>query len=171
MITSTVLRPVDPAHFRAVMRHLPTGVVAICATDPVTGTPSGLVVGSFQSLSLEPALVTFSVTHTSTSWPKISRAQQFSVNLLAEDQQSVCGALSSKSEDKFASINWHESSYGSPHITGSLGWIDCRVEQEIVAGDHLIVIAAVQEMTASDGGDPLVFHGGQLGGFRQRLAA
>ncbi|MET3164800.1 UNVERIFIED_ORG: flavin reductase (DIM6/NTAB) family NADH-FMN oxidoreductase RutF [Arthrobacter sp. UYEF10] len=170
MNASTALRPIDPAHFRAVMRHLPTGVAAVCAIDPDTSAPSGLIVGSFQSLSLEPALVTFSVTHTSTSWPKVARAGQFSVNLLAEGQQPVCAALSSRGEDKFGSLNWYESGYGTPHIQGSLGWIDCRVEQEIVAGDHLIIIAAVLEMTASDG-KPLVFHGGRLGGFRESQAA
>src|SRR5213595_1103116 len=77
-------RPIASDHYRAVMRHLPTGVAAICSTDPVTGKQNGMIVGTFASLSMEPALVTFSVTHTSTSWPKIAEAERFSVSLLAE---------------------------------------------------------------------------------------
>lgn len=101
MSPTPVLQSIDPIRFRAVMRHLPTGVAAICSTDPETGAPCGLIVGTFASLSLEPELATFSVARTSTSWSKVSGTGRFSVNLLADGQQSVCKALSRKEGDKF----------------------------------------------------------------------
>lgn len=170
MSLATLTPTVQPDHYRSVMRHFPTGVAALCATDPETGKPCGLIVGTFQALSLEPALVTFSVARTSTSWPKISRSGVFSVNLLADGQQHICKALSSKADDKFASIEWDQSTYGNPHIAGSLGWIDCSIHQELDGGDHVLIVAKVLEMTAADG-EPLVFHGGRLGGFRESNAA
>ncbi|WP_311214712.1 MULTISPECIES: flavin reductase family protein [unclassified Arthrobacter] len=157
---------IAPVHYRSVMRHLPTGVAAICSTDPQAGTQHGMIVGTFASLSMEPALVTFSVTHTSTSWPKIAVSDRFSVSLLAEDQQHVCRALSSKGEDKLNAVDWTESLWGTPHINDSLAWFDCRVEQQIIAGDHLIVVASVLEMTPGEG-KPLIFHGGRFGGFTE----
>lgn len=163
-------RSINPDHFRAVMRHLPTGVAAICAAELGAGTPAGLIVGTFQSLSLDPALVTFSVARTSTSWPKIASAGRFSVSLLADGQQSVCKALSGKTGDKFASIEWTSSSYGTPHIDKALGWIDCSIRQELDGGDHVLIIADVLQMTAA-AGEPLVFHGGRLGTFRESSAA
>jgi len=170
MTTETSLRtapsPVSANHYRAVMRHLPTGVAAICAEDPETAGPAGLIVGTFQSLSLDPALVTFSVARTSSSWPKVARARWFSVSLLANGQQAVCKALSSKAADKFQSITWSKSKFGTPHIEGSLGWIDCVVREELDGGDHVLIIADVLEMQAADG-EPLVFHGGRLGSFRE----
>lgn len=160
-------RRIDSDHYRAVMRHLPTGVAAICSTSPMTGAQNGMIVGTFASLSMEPALVTFSVTHTSTSWPKIAESDRFSISLLAEDQQEICRALSAKGEDKLSDVRWSESGWGTPHIQGSLAWFDCRIEQQFVAGDHLVVIASVLEMTSGEG-NPLIFHGGRYGGFSER---
>ena len=159
-------RPVSSDTYRAVMRHLPTGVAAVCSTDPVTGAQNGMIVGTFASLSMEPALVTFSVMHSSTSWPKISEAATFSVSLLAEDQQQVCRALSAKGADKLSSVGWSESVWGTPHISGSLAWFDCRIEQQFTAGDHVVVIASVLDMTPGEGA-PLIFHGGRFGTFRE----
>ena len=159
-------RPVSSDTYRAVMRHLPTGVAAVCSTDPVTGAQNGMIVGTFASLSMEPALVTFSVMHSSTSWPKISEAATFSVSLLAEDQQQVCRALSAKGADKLSSVGWSESVWGTPHISGSLAWFDCRIEQQFTAGDHVVVIASVLDMTPGEGA-PLIFHGGRFGSFRE----
>jgi 3-hydroxy-9,10-secoandrosta-1,3,5(10)-triene-9,17-dione monooxygenase reductase component len=161
-------RRIDADTYRAVMRHLPTGVAAVCSTDRISGTQNGMVVGTFASLSMEPALVTFSVMHSSTSWPKIAEAGQFSISLLAEDQQQVCRALSAKGEDKLRAVSWSESDWGTPHIHGSLAWFDCRIEQQFTAGDHLVVIASVLDMTPAEGASaPLIFHGGRFGSFRE----
>lgn len=166
MSAPAIARPIDTQLYRAVMRHLPTGVAAVCSTDTVTGVQNAMIVGTFASLSMEPALVTFSVMHTSTSWPRIAAAEQFSISLLAEDQQHVCRALSAKGEDKLSSVGWSESGWGTPHVHGSLAWFDCRIEQQFVAGDHVVVIASVLDMTPGEGA-PLIFHGGRFGSFRE----
>ncbi|WP_323959556.1 flavin reductase [Arthrobacter sp. JZ12] len=167
-VNALAARPISSDTYRAVMRHLPTGVAAVCSTDRTTGVQNGMIVGTFASLSMEPALVTFSVMDSSTSWPKIADASTFSISLLAEDQQQVCRALSSKGEDKLRSVAWSESEWGNPHIQGALAWFDCRVEQQFVAGDHIVVIASVIDMAHSEG-SPLIFHGGRFGSFRENL--
>ena len=111
MLTTTI----DRAHYRSVMGHLPTGVVAVSAIVPGTATPCGLVVGTFQSLSLEPALVSFSVADTSASWPKLRSARRLCASVLAAGQESVCRALSSKHPDKFAFLDWSLSPAGSAY--------------------------------------------------------
>ncbi|WP_454812877.1 flavin reductase family protein [Paenarthrobacter nitroguajacolicus] len=168
MTVTAVTGAIDPATYRAVMRHLPTGVAAVCSIDNTTGTQHGMIVGTFASLSMEPALVTFSVMHSSTSWPRISEAGTFSISLLAEDQQQVCKALSAKGQDKLSSVGWSESGWGTPHLHGSLAWFDCRIEQQFTAGDHIVVIASVLAMTPTErASTPLIFHGGSFGGFRE----
>ncbi|POX42953.1 flavin oxidoreductase [Streptomyces sp. Ru73] len=161
---------VDQRAFRDVMGHLPTGVVAITGIDAETSRPAGMIVGTFQSLSLSPALVTFSVDRSSTSWPKIRTGGRFSASVLAEHQTDVCKALSRKSGDKFEGVEWVPSPEGSPQFLGAAAWIDCEIEQELDGGDHVIVIGRVLRM---DGGysDPLVFHKGRLGGYRAPVAA
>ncbi|OXM75321.1 flavin oxidoreductase [Amycolatopsis sp. KNN50.9b] len=146
------------------MGHLPTGVVVVAGRRR-TGEPAGLVVGTFQSLSLDPPLVSFSVALTSSSWPKIRPAGRFSASVLAAGQEDVCRALSSKREDKFSAVDWHESPHGTPRISGAHAWIDCETRHELDGGDHVIVIARVRHLEAGDG-DPLVFHRGRLGEIR-----
>lgn len=157
---------IEPRHFRDVMGHLPTGVVVVAAREPGTGVPAGLVVGTFQSLSLDPPLVAFSVATTSSSWPKIRPAGFFSASVLADGQHDVCRAMSSKQGDKFAAVDWHESADSTPQIAGAHAWIDCKTTQELDGGDHVIVIAEVRRLDAG-GGQPLVFHRGRLGGYRE----
>ena len=157
---------IEPRHFRDVMGHLPTGVVVVAGREPETGNPAGLVVGTFQSLSLDPPLVIFSVATTSSSWPKIRPAGHFSASVLADGQNDVCRALSRKQDDKFTGVDWHESADGTPQIAGAHAWIDCRTVRELEGGDHIIVIAEVRRLDAG-GGEPLVFHRGRLGGYRE----
>lgn len=161
---------IEPDRYREVMRHHPTGVAAVSSLDVETGTPHGLIVGTLASLSLKPALITFSVDRNSSSWPKISHTGKFTISLLAEGQKDVSEALSRKQHDKFTGINWSLSSQRTPQIDGALGWIHCTINREIDGGDHLLIIADVVGMNAS-GGEPMVFHGGRLGGFRSQSIA
>lgn len=158
---------IDPNRYREVMRNHPTGVAAISSLDSATGAPYGLIVGTLASLSLKPALITFNVDRSSTSWPKISRTGKFTVSLLAEDQQNVSEALSRKNDDKFTGLGWSLSYLGTPQIDGALGWIHCTINREVDGGDHVLIIADVVGLSGS-GGDPMIFHGGRFGGLRRQ---
>ena len=151
----------DSAKFRQVLGHFPTGVTVVAATHE--GTPVGLAVGSFASLSLEPPLVVFGIGRQSTTWPKIRAAGCFCVSILADDQEDVSRVFASKSTDKFAGIGWRRSGNGSPVVTGALAYVDCRIEQEIEAGDHHLVIGAVSDLGVLHEGGPLVFYRGGYG--------
>lgn len=162
---TTSYATIEPRHFRDVMGHLPTGVVVVAGHEVGTGKPVGLAVGTFQSLSLDPPLVSFGVATTSRSWPRIRLAGRFGASILAAGQEDVCHAMSDKREDRFASVGWHESAAGNPLISGAHAWIECRIARELDGGDHDIVIAEVCHLEAGDG-EPLVFHRGRLGAYR-----
>lgn len=157
---------IEPRYFRDVIGHLPTGVTVVAGREPGTGAPAGLVVGTFQSLSLDPPLVTFSVATTSSSWPKVRPAAYFSASVLADGQHHVCRAMSGKQPDKFAGLDWYESAEGNPQITGAHAWIDCKTLHELEGGDHVIVVAEVLRLEAGHG-RPLIFHRGQLGAYHR----
>jgi 3-hydroxy-9,10-secoandrosta-1,3,5(10)-triene-9,17-dione monooxygenase reductase component len=155
--------PFDSARYRQVLGHFPTGVTVITAMQD--GSPVGLAVGSFSSLSLEPPLVLFCAGQSSSSWPKIRDAGRFCINVLAEDQEDVCRTFASKAEDKFAGIGWKPSVLGSPILDGSLAWIDCDLAEVVPQGDHDIVIGAVRDLHVEREGGPLVFYRGGYGRF------
>ncbi|MFV2176927.1 flavin reductase family protein [Actinomadura sp. LOL_016] len=155
---------IDGARFRSVLGRFATGVVAITAVEPGTGRPAGLVANSFTSVSLDPPLVAFCIAHTSSTWPRLRAADRLCVNILSEPQLEVSERLAVKGDDKFAGIEWTRTRGGAPLIEGALAWIDCSVEREHAAGDHVIVVARVHDLGRHADGDPLIFYRGGYGG-------
>jgi 3-hydroxy-9,10-secoandrosta-1,3,5(10)-triene-9,17-dione monooxygenase reductase component len=157
---------IDSAHYRQVLGHFPTGVTVITAVG-ADGRPAGFAVGSFFSVSLEPALVGFAAGKASSSWPGIREAGSFCVNILAEDQEAVCRQFSSKVDDKFTGLGWVPASSGAPQLADVLAWIDCDIEAVHDAGDHEICIGRVRELKVERENGPLLFYRGGYGQFSQ----
>lgn len=154
---------IDPADFRNVLGHFPTGVTAVTAVTD--GRPAGMAIGSFTSVSLDPPLVAFLPGKTSSSWLAMKESGSFCVNVMAHDQLEVCGVMASKAEDKFADVDWHPGPTGSPIIEGSIAYIDCEIEAIHDGGDHDIVVGRVVELSVLDARDPLLFYQGTYGTF------
>lgn len=161
----TPVTAVDAAGFRSVLSRFATGVVAVTAVEPGSGRPVGLAANSFTSVSLDPPLVAFCVAHTSTTWPLLRAIGRLCVNILSEPQLEISERLALKGGDKFAGISWTESPSGGPVIDGALAWIDCSVEQEHPAGDHMIVVARVHDLAEHHEGTPLIFYNSTYGRF------
>ena len=143
--------------------HFATGVTVV--TGMGDGDPVGLAVNSFTSVSLVPAFVAFCVGVTSTTWPKLRAADVFCVNILAEDQETLSRAFAGHGPDRFRGVGWRPAPSGAPVLAGVLAWIDCKVEAEHEAGDHLIVIGRVTELELVREGRPLIFYRGGYGRF------
>lgn len=154
---------IDPMDYRQVFGLLPTGVTAITGTSE-EGKPVGFVVGTFQSLSIDPPLAAFSVDKGSSTWPTLRTLENFTANILSTEQLSVCRALSRRGADKFDGLNYELGLHGNPRLPGSTAWLDCNVLYEVVAGDHYIIVATIAGMEVGSG-DALVFRGGKFGEF------
>lgn len=152
----------DSAEFRNVLGHFATGVTVITAAG--SAGPVGLAVNSFTSVSLDPPLVAFCAANSSSTWPTIHDAKHFCVNIVAEDQQEVCRLFATKGAERFTSIKWRSSTHsGAPILDDVLAWIDCAIEAEHPAGDHVIVVGRVHEVGVERDGNPLVFFRGGYG--------
>lgn len=152
---------IDPALYRRVMGHYPTGVTVVAGVED--GRPLGLAIGSFFSVSLDPPLVGFCVARSSSSWPRIEATGRFGVTVLAEDQHETSGRFASKVEDKFAGETWVPAPVtGSPLIQGGIEHIDCTLHDVLDGGDHVIVLGRVQylDVHRDDVGPLLFFRGG-----------
>jgi len=164
MSTSSSTAPaVDQRAFRDVMGHYPTGVVVVTAV--VDGAPIGMVVGTFNSVSLDPPLVSFMPMRTSESYAKLRRAASVCINVFAHDQMQACRTLASKDPAKFEKVDWSFSPAGAPAIDGAVAHIHGRIHQEIEAGDHLITLVAVDDLGIARPVTPLLFFQGGYGGF------
>ena len=161
---------IDPAKFRQVLGHFPTGVTVITAVD-ADGSPVGFTIGSFTSVSLDPPLVGFLPMVDSVRWHAIQAAGSFAVNVLGTDQAELCWRFAKSSiEQPFDGVAWHPSPItASPVLDGAIAWIDCAIEQVVEAGDHHFVMGRVLELEHADpdsGPNPLLFFKGTLGDFR-----
>lgn len=154
----------DGATFRRVLGHYPTGVCVVTAVE-ADGTPTGMVVGSFTSVSLDPPLVAFFPATTSSSWPRIAAVGKFCVNILASDQLPLCRQFAISGPDKFAGVAHRVSSGGSPILDGVVAWIDCTLDAVHAAGDHFIVLGRVDALAVDRPGRPLLFFQGNYGEF------
>lgn len=129
------------------------------------GEPLGLAVNSFTSVSLEPALVAFCVAKRSQTWPKLRATGTFCVNILAEHQEALSRAFAGRPPDRFLGVGWRPGRSGAPILADVLAWIECAVDAEHDAGDHLIVVGRVRDLDVVGEGRPLVFYRGGYGRF------
>jgi flavin reductase (DIM6/NTAB) family NADH-FMN oxidoreductase RutF len=148
--------------FRNVLSHYPTGVSIVTGDVPDMG-PVGLVVGTFTSLSLEPALVSFMPAKSSTSWPKIQSSGSFCVNVLGANQGDLCKQFSARGGKKFEGVDWRPAATGSPILSGAVAWVDCRIEQVFDSGDHQIVVGRVVDLQVESDELPMTFVRGSFG--------
>jgi 3-hydroxy-9,10-secoandrosta-1,3,5(10)-triene-9,17-dione monooxygenase reductase component len=156
---------VDPAQFRKVLGHFPTGVTVVTGFDD--GQPNGLTIGSFTSVSLDPPLVGFLPGKHSDSWPGIEPSGAFCVNVLGAEQEELCRRFARTGAGKFEGVPWHPSPNGTPVIDGAIAWIDCTIEAVHEMGDHWFVLGRVVALDHVEDFEvhPLLFFRGSLGRF------
>ena len=147
--------------FRAAIGQFATGVTVVTALEG--DRPVGITVNAFASVSLEPALVMIALDHRRFIVPMIEATGRYAVNVLAEDQQwlSDCfaGANVTPNREAFCGAPWHLGHTGVPLILGATASMECRVEERLVLGDHLMFVAAVEAVTVNEPeAPPLLYH-------------
>jgi flavin reductase (DIM6/NTAB) family NADH-FMN oxidoreductase RutF/DNA-binding IclR family transcriptional regulator len=156
--------PIDPVRYREVMGHYPTGVTVVTGTAE-DGSPVGMVVGTFTSVSLSPPLVAFLPTTSSQTFARLRTAAAYCINVLAHDQVDLCRAMAGSGPDKFAGVRWRPSGLGAPMLSDAVAHIHCLPQRIIEAGDHYIALCEVRAMDVNRQVTPLLFFQGGYGGF------
>lgn len=154
---------IPEGRFREVAGHFATGVVVVTGNDG--DHPAGFTAQSFTSVSLEPPLISICPGKEVMSWALIAPSGRFCVNVLSEDQESVSRTFATKEADKFAGVGFDPTICPSgPVLDGVLAWLGCRVVTDHEAGDHLIVVAEVEDLGTGSGKRPLLFYRGGYAG-------
>jgi flavin reductase (DIM6/NTAB) family NADH-FMN oxidoreductase RutF len=147
----------DPDQFKAALRRHPAGV-AVITCDGGRG-PAGFTATSLISLSLQPPLVAFALSHTASTWPSLRDSDTVVVHLLGEHQQEVAQTFATSGIDRFAEpTRWCRLATGEPLIAGTPTWIRCDVEHRIAVGDHDLVVGRALQVGQQDVGAPLLYH-------------
>ncbi len=150
--------PLDNRQLRTALGRFTTGVTIVTCLDEA-GARVGLTVNSFNSLSLEPALVLWSLRRESPSAAAFGAARHFAVNVLAELQVGVSRRFAARRADRFAEGDWQDGLQGVPVLAGAAAVFECETVSTQEAGDHLLFIGRVLACRESPVA-PLLFQAG-----------
>jgi flavin reductase (DIM6/NTAB) family NADH-FMN oxidoreductase RutF len=151
-----------PDVFRAVLGQFATGVTIITTRAP-GGELIGITASSFNSVSLTPPLVLWSLATQSSSMPVFQSNSHYVINVLSASQVDLCMRFARVKGDRFEGVAYHTTASGIPIIDGALAWFECHNRSRYAEGDHVIFVGEVERCAlnpAVAGADPLVFHSG-----------
>ena len=153
--------PFTERQFRDAMAQFATGVTVICARG-ADGRFVGFTANSFNSLSLDPPLVVWSLAHTGSHLAAFRAAAGYSINVLAHDQVELARRFSRPHADRFEGVGHALGATGAPLLDGCVAWFECRHHAQQDVGDHVLFIGRV-ERCGRRNGIGLVFHHGRYG--------
>ena len=152
--------PDDARRFRNALGAFATGVTIVTTRD-AQGRDVGLTANSFNSVSLEPPMVLWSLAKSARSLPAFLAATHFAVHVLAADQEELSGRFAARGSDKFAGLDLERGPTQVPLLRGCSARFQCSTAFRHEGGDHVIFVGAVESFDQSDR-PPLIFHGGRF---------
>jgi len=147
--------------FKASLAMFATGVTIVTARTP-EGVLVGLTANSFNSVSLDPPLVLWSLARTATSMAAFRAGSHYAVNVLAADQMALAERFASRSADRWAGTDFTEGASGAPLLAGAAAVFECFNRSRYEEGDHTIFVGEVEACSHRPGASPLLFHGGRF---------
>jgi flavin reductase (DIM6/NTAB) family NADH-FMN oxidoreductase RutF len=157
---STTSAEFDSRHFRDALAQFATGVTVI-TTRLDDGRFFGLTASSFNSVSLDPPLVLWSLAQGASSMPLFTGNSHYVINVLAADQAELAVRFSERIENRFEGIEFELSHTGLPIIKGVAAWFECHNRSRYPEGDHVIFVGEVERCDAQPK-PALIFHGGRI---------
>jgi flavin reductase (DIM6/NTAB) family NADH-FMN oxidoreductase RutF len=152
--------PTAPA-LRSALGLFATGVT-IVTTRADDGSLIGLTANSFNSVSLSPPLVLWSIGLKAGSLAVFLKAKHYAIHVLAVEQQALAERFASKIDNRFEGLSWHEGEGGTPLLAGCAAVFECRSKSQYPEGDHVILVSEVLACQHDATRSPLLFHGGKF---------
>jgi 3-hydroxy-9,10-secoandrosta-1,3,5(10)-triene-9,17-dione monooxygenase reductase component len=149
--------------FRDTLGHFATGVTVMTTLTP-QGEQLGMTVSSFNSLSLDPPLILWSIANKATGFSQFQVGSAFAVNVLSEEQEAIALKFARSGPDRFAGVALHRGLDGVPLLEHCVVYLECLTEARYPGGDHDIIVGRVRRMF-NIGKAPLLFHVGNLRSF------
>lgn len=146
--------------FRQALGMFATGVTIVTARS-LNGELIGLTANSFNSVSLSPPLVLWSLSRLAGSMGAFSAGSHYAINILSADQQALARQFATKDIDRFAGVAYSQGAGGAPVLDGSAASFECFNRSQYEEGDHVIFVGEVERCSHRTGASPLLFHGGR----------
>ena len=156
-------RPPDfsPREFRASLGMFATGVTIVTART-ASGELAGLTASSFNSVSLDPPLVLWSLAQAAGSMAAFANGQHYAINVLAADQQALAERFAARDVDRWQDVDFVEGVSGAPLLSGCVATFECFNRSQYTEGDHVIFVGEVERCSRRASASPLLYHGGRF---------
>jgi flavin reductase (DIM6/NTAB) family NADH-FMN oxidoreductase RutF len=138
-----------------------TGVTIVTARA-ANGKLIGLTANSFNSVSLQPPLVLWSLSRAAGSLAAFSTGSHYAINILAADQQDLATRFAARGVDRWSGVAFEAGVGGAPLLAGAVATFECFNRSRYIEGDHVIFVGEVERCTHRAGASPLLFHGGKF---------
>jgi flavin reductase (DIM6/NTAB) family NADH-FMN oxidoreductase RutF len=147
----------DPTlELRRAFAQFATGITVVTARAP-DGSPVGLTVNSFTSVSLDPPLALWCLGRASANHDAFRLAERHLINVLAADQLEVARRFASRGPERFAGQRFSVTDTGLPRLDGCVAWFECATRSRHDEGDHVILVGRIDSFEVAPG-RPLIFH-------------
>jgi flavin reductase (DIM6/NTAB) family NADH-FMN oxidoreductase RutF len=150
---------INPRDFRRALGSFATGITVVTASSRESGM-IGITANSFNSVSLDPPLVLFSLDRRAYSLAAFHSAGHFGINVLSDDQRNLSQIFATAMIDKWENVNYELWDTGCAMLTGALANFECKTQHIYDGGDHLIFVGRVEKMRWVETGDPLLYFRG-----------
>jgi len=147
--------------FRDALGMFATGVTIVTARNE-DGSLVGLTASSFNSVSLDPPLVLWSLSRGASTMPTFANGAHYAINVLAADQKSLAERFATRGIDRWAGVEHHAGINGAPVLDGAAASFECFNRSRYEEGDHLIFVGEVERCSHRAGVPPLLYHGGRF---------
>ena len=148
------MKKVNTNNFKKTLSKFPTGITVVCVKN--NNSIYGKTVNSFNSLSLNPPMVLFSLGNYSSSINKFSKTKFLSINILSNKQKKLSDNFAS-TQPKLENINFIEGKNKTVIIPDCIANLECELIDKIKKGDHIIFICKILELQSNDKLKPLVY--------------
>ena len=146
---------------RAALGRFATGVTIVTA-KAANGRLVGLTANSFNSVSLNPPLVLWSLSRSAASMATFAEGSHYAINVLGADQRALAERFAAKGVDRWQDVRYQEGASGAPLLEGTVAVFECFNRSRYEEGDHVIFVGEVERCQHRAGASPLLFHGGQF---------
>ncbi|MBV8085090.1 MAG: flavin reductase family protein, partial [Chloroflexi bacterium] len=142
--------PVTESDLRRAVARFAAGVTIVASQEP-DGQPRGMTVSAFLFVSFEPPLILVSMLKGVPTLDTIERRRAFGVSILGVDQQQLSDRFAGDEEGRFEHVAHDVSASGAVTLPGAIATLECRVQQWVQLGDHLLLVGEVQAATFREG--------------------
>ncbi len=150
-----IMKKTNIKNFKKTLSKFTTGVTVVCSKK--NGIVYGKTVNSFNSLSLKPPLVLFSLGNYSSSIKTYLNSNYLTINILSKEQKNLSNHFAKKNPS-FKKIAFLDGSMGTSLIEGCVANLECKLIDKIKKGDHIIFICEVINLKYNDKLKPLSYY-------------